>query len=103
MGIEVRRRGLKSHRGSIEQRMGTKLDAGRPYAMQRLVIISFTTNPKGEKPSNFQVTILPENFEMLAQAMMHADSEAAIKAFGTALQEGIPEPIEGGETWGYGP
>jgi hypothetical protein len=99
MGIHVRRRGSKSDLGSYRQRMGTRLDAGPPYAMHRVVIIGFRTNPKGEKPSDFDVSIVPENFKMLAQAMMHADSEAAIKAFGTALQDGISEPIEPGMTW----
>jgi hypothetical protein len=99
MGIHVRRRGSKSDLGSYRRQIGTKLDAGPTYAMHRVVIIGFRTNPKGEKPSDFDVSILSENFGMLARTMMHADPEAAIKAFGAALQEGIPGPIETGDTW----
>jgi hypothetical protein len=37
---------------------------------------------------------MPHHFRGLAQAMMHANSTEAIKAFGAALAAGIPEPRE---------
>jgi len=43
-----------------------------------------------ESRSRYTATIRPSNFEELAKAMMSADHEAAIKAFGAALAEGIP-------------
>ena len=41
--------------------------------------------------SRFTVKINPESFASLARAMVHADAEQAIKAFGAALAPGIPE------------
>ena len=47
---------------------------------------------RGFGRSSYTGTIRPENFAELAKAMMSADHEAAIKAFGAALAAGIPAP-----------
>jgi hypothetical protein len=60
--------------------------------------LSFS-DERGYGRSRFQIGILPDSFADLAQAMMHTDPEAAIKAFGAALQEGIPEPVERDKAW----
>jgi pyruvate/2-oxoglutarate dehydrogenase complex dihydrolipoamide dehydrogenase (E3) component len=63
-----------------------------------VVQFGFATNPNGKKPgknqSPFKLTIVPNQFKAVAQAMMHADSSEAIKAFGAALENGIPESRE---------
>ena len=47
----------------------------------------FVTPPKGEKQSHFGGYIEPEKFEELALLMFKAHPQAAIKAFGAALQQ----------------
>ena len=54
------------------------------------VLITFDTNPDGQRGSNFRITIGADEFNDLAQYMMRADLMAAIKAFGVALQ-GVPD------------
>jgi hypothetical protein len=54
------------------------------------VEIRFTTNPEGVRKQSFDVQIGPEDFKDLAQAMMLADAQAAIKGFGVAMQD-VPE------------
>lgn len=56
--------------------------------------VQFSTNPDGEKDSRYFVTFTPNDFGELAAAMMKADPTAAIKAFGSAMQEmpNIPKP-----------
>src|SRR3954464_9762268 len=45
---------------------------------------------RGYGDSHYDLRIHPASFEELAHAMMQADPNAAIKAFGAALQAGIP-------------
>lgn len=52
----------------------------------------FSTGDKNV--SRFTVPIEPHHFRTLAQAMMHANSTEAIKAFGAALEAGIPAARE---------
>jgi hypothetical protein len=47
---------------------------------------TFTTNPYGEKRSDFYGKILCERFEELARLMIKVDPQAAIRAFGAAMQ-----------------
>jgi hypothetical protein len=54
------------------------------------VLIAFSTNPDGPKGSAYNVTIAPNEFGKMAQMMVRANPTAAIRAFGTAMQE-IPE------------
>ena len=60
--------------------------------------IGFTT-PRGTGKSCYNLIVEPEDFTKLARAMLQANPEEAIKAFGTALQEGIPEPARNGKYW----
>lgn len=46
---------------------------------------------RGYGISRYPVRIRPDNFATLAEAMMHADTETAMRAFGAALQKGTPE------------
>ncbi len=49
--------------------------------------IGFTTNPDGQRRSAFSAGISPEQFEELAQLMVEADPQAAIRAFGAAMRD----------------
>jgi len=78
-----------------EQRESENVEAWRDYdaalePWDQYVLIKFTTNPDGQKGNIFRVTIGRDEFKELAQAMMHADPSAAIKAFGAAMQA-VPE------------
>jgi hypothetical protein len=46
---------------------------------------------RGFGRSYYQGTIQPNSFAELAKAMMSADPNAAVKAFGAALAAGIPD------------
>jgi hypothetical protein len=52
----------------------------------RWLVIGFDTNPGGGKRQSYSVVAMPDDFEELAIAMLKADPEAAIRAFGAALQ-----------------
>ena len=49
--------------------------------------------PKGFGLSRYDLSVDSGSFEILAQAMIHANRDAAIKAFGVALQADVPEPL----------
>lgn len=51
------------------------------------VVISFATNPGGMRKQSYAVTIRPSDFERVASEMLKADPEAAIRAFGAAMQD----------------
>jgi hypothetical protein len=68
-----------------------EFDAGMKVEFGVIQIV-FSTNPGSKKSgSTYTSTIRPNHFRALAQAMMYANSSEAIKAFGTALEAGIPE------------
>jgi hypothetical protein len=46
---------------------------------------------RGDGRSCYHGSLRPDNFEEMARAMMAADREAAIKAFGAALLQDAPE------------
>jgi hypothetical protein len=46
----------------------------------------FSTNREGQKKSTFNMAIYARDFETLALEMVKANPEAAIKAFGVAMQ-----------------
>src|SRR5262249_53969675 len=48
--------------------------------------ISFVTNPDGQRSSTFEAYIEADKFEELAQMMVDADPQKAIRAFGAVLQ-----------------
>jgi hypothetical protein len=48
--------------------------------------IAFSTNPNGERRSVFSAVIHPRDFEALAMEMVKANPQAAVKAFGAAMQ-----------------
>jgi len=75
-----------------EQRVSENPENWRDYdatleQWDRNVLIKFTTNPDGQKGSVYRVTIGQDEFKELASIMMSADPTAAIRAFGTAMQE----------------
>jgi hypothetical protein len=49
---------------------------------------------RGAGKSYYERCIQSEDFGALALAMMRASAETALKAFGEALQAGIPEQVE---------
>jgi hypothetical protein len=54
--------------------------------------------PRGFGNSDFDLHVLPDSYADLARAMLYADFNAAMRAFGTALQEGVrSEPPK--EVW----
>lgn len=52
----------------------------------RFLELRFATNPNGQRSSLFSSGIGPADFEELARMMMQADPQAAVRAFGAALQ-----------------
>lgn len=54
---------------------------------------------RGTGKSDYDMLIEPSSFRGLAEAMIRANREEAIKAFGTALQLDSPEPMEFGRGW----
>ena len=54
---------------------------------------------RGFGKSRYEVGIRPEHFEVVAQAMMQTDPEAAMRAFGSALKGGTPAPVDQRDTW----
>lgn len=64
---------------------------GRIAVIGRTVRVNFTEAWKG-RDSVVHVCFHADSFGDLAQAMMRANPGAAIKAFGAALQGGIPRP-----------
>jgi hypothetical protein len=93
MAIKVHREGEMNDGGPL-----TVLNTGRPYAIRNLVILTHM-EPRGFGESRHTITIDTESFPALAQMMMHANPEAAMKAFGSALQAGTPKPIEDAKCW----
>jgi hypothetical protein len=93
MTMSAYREGLagSSRPTKIAERVGICVEYGQ-------LRLSFSEE-RGYGRSLFQIGVRPDSFADLAQAMMHANREAAIKAFGTALQNGIPEPTEGDTIW----
>jgi hypothetical protein len=54
--------------------------------------------PRGFGNSDFDLHVLPDSYADLARAMLYADFNAAMRAFGTALQESVrSEPPK--EVW----
>jgi hypothetical protein len=81
MAIEV-------HGGGVGKMRGTKKigEAWVRVRWRRVEIIF--GEPRGYGERGFELRVQPTDFEPLAKAMMHANSEMAIKAFGAALQIG---------------
>jgi hypothetical protein len=84
--IDVFRTGAKSYgRNRL-------VDQARISVEDGLVGLTFTSNPEGANDSRFQASVAPDSFRDMAEAMMRANPTEAIKAFGAALEAGIPEP-----------
>lgn len=49
--------------------------------------LAFVTNPDGQRRSLFSSHISSESFQELAQVMMKANPQAAIRAFGSAIKD----------------
>ena len=52
----------------------------------RYLELRFATNLNGQRSSLFSTGISPQHFEEVARMMMEADPQAAIRAFGAAMQ-----------------
>ena len=88
MTIDVYRTGAKSYgRGSSKA-----IDKARIRVEQGLLELVFTSNADGSNDSRFQISVHSASFSDLAEAMMRANPTEAIKAFGAALEPGIPVP-----------
>jgi hypothetical protein len=59
-----------------------------------LIEIGFCSNPDGERRSTFEAYIVPDDFAELAKLMLKADPQAAIRAFGAALQDVSVQAVE---------
>jgi hypothetical protein len=92
MTIEVERNGARSMRSAA-----SLPDAG--LWVEHYAVIVGLSDPRGTGDSVYKAKIRPSSFAALAQAMMHAAPEEAIKAFGAALQAGTPEPVPFGKSW----
>ncbi len=77
---------LKEHSYFAEKTLAGSLQVVRVPGDFRFLALSFVTNPDGERSSQFSTGIDPKQFEELARMMMDADPQAAVRAFGTALQ-----------------
>jgi hypothetical protein len=88
MTINVHREGARSLGAS------KVIDKARIRVEFGAVGLVFTSNPKGAKDSRFELYVSPSSFRDMAEAMMQANATEAIKAFGAALESGIPEPCE---------
>ena len=51
------------------------------------VCIQFDTNPGGQRRASYRISIHSGRFEELTRLMMKADPQAAIRAFGAAMQD----------------
>lgn len=58
------------------------------------LLLRFASNPKGTNSSLYDVVIRPESYSEIAEAMIRAHPEEAIKAFGAAMKDGIPDPAK---------
>jgi hypothetical protein len=74
------------------------LEVGRLHAYRNFVVLSHS-EPRGYGESCHEIRIDADSFADLAQTMMHANPEATIKAFGCALQAGIPDSIPADKVW----
>jgi hypothetical protein len=84
MPFKVSREGVSSDTSGL-----SILEFGKLFARRDLVIMTHR-EPRGFGQSRHEIRIEPDCFAALAQAMMYANPEEAIKAFGRALQSGIP-------------
>jgi hypothetical protein len=55
-----------------------------------LLTLNFS-EPRGTGHTVYEARVSPENFTDLARAMMQSDPDAAMRAFGEALRNGLPE------------
>jgi hypothetical protein len=60
------------------------LNAARWHSDFCCIEVGFSEGPNG---SSLHTTIVPDQFEHVARIMMTADPQAAIRAFGAAMQE----------------
>jgi hypothetical protein len=70
-------------------------DYGREITDNATVALQFDTMVGiffSTEQSSFSVLIKPESFKALAELMMEASANEAIKAFGVAIQAGIEKP-----------
>jgi hypothetical protein len=87
MTIEAVRKGKHADRAtSREKQRGETFKVGRPYVEYGAVTVSFDTPVSG-----FDLRIHPGSFHAIIQAMMNAEPEETLRAFGAVLQAGVPE------------
>jgi hypothetical protein len=93
MAIDVCRYGVMSGLGMPKSvgKAHVRVDEGQ-------VLVTFT-EPRGYGDSKFMLRVEPTSFGELIQVMLRAHPEEAIKAFATALKDGIPAPVRHGQWW----
>jgi hypothetical protein len=84
MGISVYR--TSDHTGVSAYGREITENANLRLEFDKIVCIGF-----GTKQSQYRVLIQPDSFKAVAEFMMKADPNEAIKAFGAALQIGIAQ------------
>lgn len=60
-------------------------DEGDQKCPRCYLILGFEDEPRGFGPRQYEIIIQSSSFQDLAEGMIRADREAAIKAFGAAL------------------
>jgi hypothetical protein len=89
MQLSVIRTGVKTHSYfAARQKYRVHLEAfGEGIGGLGYIAFGFQTNPGGLRSSDFSGYIEPKQFEELARLMTKADLQAAIRAFGAAMQD----------------
>ena len=82
--------------GSYASGLTQKISDARLRAEMGVVTLGYSRNMNGRDKTHYSVIVGPDDFANLALAMMNANPQAAIKAFGAALQAG---PTKNREVW----
>jgi len=85
--LDVRRGPLSDHSYFAEREIPATLSVVKGSDDdERWLRLRFVTNPDGKARSEFRSAIYPMHFVDVAQMMMEANPEAAIRAFGRAME-----------------
>src|SRR6516165_5590810 len=84
--LNMRRGPLRDHRWPVEKLVEATLLVDGWGPPQRWLSLTFVTSPDGVASSRFHTAIHPRHFAEVAQMMVEADPEAAIRAFGKAME-----------------
>jgi hypothetical protein len=84
--LNMRRGPLRDHSWPAEKSAEATLLVDGWGPPRRWLSLTFVTSPDGVADSRFHGTIQPRHFTDVAQMMVEADLEAAIRAFGKAME-----------------